>query len=114
MPSYSPVFSQPFIQYTAGTPNTTYLVPAGFTAVVRQISIWQNIGGYNFSCFIQDSEAAPGITIAGLNDVGITSSQSIEGRWVVGAGGVIGIYFSELGSEPQAYVGGYLLRNTLT
>lgn len=114
MPSYSPVYSGAFIQYTPSTPNTAFDVPEGFTAVIRQISAAQDIGGWILNVFIQDSEAAPGLVIAELGQVGSVNYAAQEGRWVCPGGGIISVSLTELGSDVAIYVGGYLLRNTLT
>lgn len=111
MARYSPVYSSQFILYNAETPNTSFLVPPGYTAVVRQISCWQDVGGYQFSCFITDDPDVEGINIVSLADIGANISQNEAGRWVVAENGLIGISITVVGSHPQAYVGGYLLRN---
>jgi hypothetical protein len=108
---YSPVYSAPFIQYTPDTPNGSFAVPAGFTAVVRQISIVQGIGGYSWACNIQDSEAAPELTIAAGTDIGVNVVDAREGRWVVPGGGIISAIASAVGDSVSIYVGGYLLTN---
>lgn len=114
MPSYSPVFSVPFVTYTPSTPNTSYLVPDGYTAVVRQVSGWQEIGGWIIYLNVQDSEAAPAMTVASQGADGVSNGVMFEGRWVCPGGGIISVAWTELGSHPNFYVGGYLLRNTLT
>jgi len=114
VPSYSPVFSAAFIQYTASTPNSEFEVPAGFTAVVRQVSAYQDIGGYDLGVFLQDDADAPTLQFVSLKDVDIATCTYWEGRIVVPETGIISILWSELGATPQFYVGGYLLRNTLS
>jgi len=114
VPSYSPVFSSQFIVYTSATPNSSFDVPVGYTAVVRQATCYQDIGGYDFGVFLQNSEAAPSLQFVNLKDVGLAVADQWQGRIVVPGGGVIFILWSELGSSPQFYVGGYLLRNTLS
>lgn len=114
MPSYSPVFSAPFVQYTPSTPNQSFLVPEGFTAVIRQASCSQNIGGFIFYVYIQDSEAAPALDLIVLAQEGVANYVEAQGRWVVPGGGIITAALSELGSSCSMYVGGYLLRDTLT
>lgn len=114
MPSYSPVFSAAFVQYTTATPNASFDVPAGFTAVIRQISAAQNIGGWILQVYIADAVGAPGIQIVEIGQVGDFNYVAQEGRWVVPGGGAIEIVLSELGSDTSVYVGGYLLRNTLS
>jgi len=110
---YSPVYSQPFVQYTPDTPNTSFLVPDGYTAIVRQWSVVQNVGGYDFNVDIQDSEAAPSLRIVQIIDVGINASYQGEGRWVVPPGGLITVGLSDVGSSVSIYVGGYLLTNDI-
>lgn len=114
MPSYSPVYSQAFIQYTSATPNSSFDVPDGFTAVVRQVVAYQDIGGYALGVFLKDSEAAPSLQFVSFSDVAIATCTYWSGRIVVPGGGEIFILWSELGATPQFYVGGYLLRNALT
>lgn len=114
MPSYSPVFSAAFITYTPSTPNNSFEVPTGYTAVVRQISCAQNIGGWYFELIFQDSTEAPGYTVALAESADVINYATLEGRWVLGSGGVMTLDLSELGSAVSAYVGGYLLRNTLS
>lgn len=110
---YSPVYSQQLIVYTAETPNTEFEVPAGQTAVVRQVSGYQDIGGYVFRMYIQDSLEAPPCVVYAANDVGVAASFATEGRWVVPPGGIVAIFISSLGDTPCFYVGGYLLQNVL-
>jgi hypothetical protein len=114
VPSYSPVFSAPFIQYTSATPNTSFLVPAGFTAVARYGVITQDYGGYAGGWYIQDSEAAPGIFFDYNGSIGLLEVHTWEGRVVVPAGGLLNLTTSVVGSSLNAYLGGYLLRNNLT
>jgi len=112
VPSYSPVYSAAFILYNQEAPNTTFEVPDGFTAVVRQISGVQNIGGFILWLAIQDSIDAPEVIVYGAGQVGDFNSVQQEGRWVVAAPGIITLYFSETGSSFHAYAGGYLIRNS--
>lgn len=114
MASYSPVFSQGFIYYTSAAPNTDFLVPAGFTAVIRDAIITQTIGGYLCYLFVGESESAPLLTVWSSEADGANLSNQWTGRVVVNEGGLIRIGVSALGSSPSMYVGGYLLRNTLT
>lgn len=108
---YSPVFSSPFVQYTSASPNSSFIVPDGFTAVVRQISGNQDVGDYIVWVSIQDSIAAPQLTIWQETAVGAFVNWAAEGRWVVPQGGVIVVHTTALGTSPSFYVGGYLLRN---
>lgn len=114
MPSYNPVFSQGFIYYSAATPNTSFDVPDGYTAVVRQCSMTTIAGAATCYFNIQDSPTAPTICIAIIYLAGLLENGSEEGRWVVPGGGVISISDQNIGTDDNVYVGGYLLRNTLT
>lgn len=111
---YSPVYSAPFIQYTAETPNLSFEVPPGFTAVARFGVVSQDIGGYTASFYFQDSEAAPSITF--WNSAGISEFETatFDGRVVIPENGLISMFLSSIGSRPQAYLGGYLLRNVVS
>jgi hypothetical protein len=114
VPSYSPVFSAPFIESSPTAPNTAFGVPDGFTAVVRQISVSAALSSGIMAVNIQDSDAAPFQTIHQTTIATLYSTQHTQGRWVVPGGGIISIYQEEVGDEFYIYVGGYLLRNTLT
>ena len=111
MASYSPVYSAPFILSSPSAPNDAFEVPAGFTAVIRQISISAAISSGIFALNGQNSEEAPTWTIHQTTIDTLYSTQHVEGRWVVVAGGFITTYQSEIGDEFYVYVGGYLLRN---
>lgn len=102
------------MEYTPAAPNQTFEVPEGFTAVIRQVSCSQNIGGFIFYVDIQNSEAAPYVQIFQGAQDGVSNYVSGEGRWVCPGGGIITAAVSELGSAISMYVGGYLLRNVLS
>ena len=104
-----PVYSVPFIQYSSSTPNLSFEVPAGYTAVVRQISAVQPAGAFALYVYIQDALDAPGIGIWAGESAGFWNYLAAEGRWVVPPGGFITIINEELLSDFNAYVGGYLL-----
>lgn len=110
---YSPVYSAAFIEYTAETPNLSFEVPPGFTAVARFGVVSQDIGGYTASFYFQNSEEAPSITF--WNSAGISeyTTSTFDGRVVIPENGIISLFLSSLGSRPQAYLGGYLLRNVV-
>jgi len=112
--SYSPVFSQAFIEYTPLTPNQTFEVPSGFTAVIRQVSCYQDIGAYVFYVDIQNSSIAPFVTVFAGHQEGDVNYVAGEGRWVCPEGGIITAAVDTLGTQVSMYVGGYLLRNTLS
>lgn len=114
MASYSPVYSVPFILYTPSTPNTSFLVPSGYSAVVRQISGYQNIGGWTLETIIAGEGAPDGITISFIGQAGALNYGTEQGHWAVPEDYYIEINFSELGSSFSCFVGGYLLRNNLT
>jgi hypothetical protein len=108
---FNPVYSQAFIEYTPDTPNQNFLVPAGYTAVIRQVSCSQNIGGFIFYVNYQNDLTAPLVQIFQGAQDGVSNYVGAEGRWVVPGGGNIYAAVSELGSAISMYVGGYLLVN---
>jgi hypothetical protein len=114
VPSYSPVFSAPFLIYTDAAPNYTFEVPTAYTAVIRDFNVFCEVGGVAASVYIQDSEDAPACTVAFLQAEGALSYEQWQGRVVVPGGGLINLYVSSIDLETSAYVGGYLLRNTLS
>lgn len=114
VPSYSPVFSTQFIVYVDAAPNLSYEVPAGFTAVVRDVTFYATIAGTLCQVTIQDSGAAPVVTVVSEELAGLGAYEQWTGRVVVPEGGFIGLVLGSLAAGINAYVGGYLLRNTLT
>lgn len=111
--SYSPVYSAPFILYTDDTPNRDFLVPDGYTVVIRQVSYWLAIAGGSMNVEFGGADSGESIVIAALNAGGINAGYDYPGHWVVPAGYNIHYNSSVIGSGSTAYVGGYLLRNTL-
>lgn len=114
MASYSPVFSATFIEYTDAEPNATFEVPEGFTAVVRDFSIFTYIGAGAAQLTIQNDPDASALTVAAVNVGGFFQYDQWQGRVVCPGGGIIGIVGAEGGSGSHIYAGGYLLRNNLT
>lgn len=114
MPSYSPVFSAAFIEYTESTPNLTFEVPEGFTAVIRQVATVQTTGAYAFGLYIQNSDEAPALQVIADSSAGVYNTYQWQGRIVCPGGGIITAYVNNILDELQVYVGGYLLRNALT
>jgi hypothetical protein len=104
-----PVYSAAFIKYTPSTPNLAFLVPDGFTVVIRQISAVQNVGVYALGLYLQDDEAAPLLEAWAGESEGDFNVVFQEGRWVCPAGGLISVQLTEVGSSCSVYVGGYLL-----
>lgn len=107
--SLRPVYSAAFIEYTSDAPNASFEVPPGYTAVIRQVSAAQNIGGWTFAVVIQNSEIAPELTVYEGAQDGAINYVAQEGRWVCPGGGIISVSLSSLGSSVSVYVGGYLL-----
>lgn len=112
--SYSPVFSQGFIYYSSSTPNTEFDVPVGFTAVVREIDVYTEVGGIDANAAVRSSPEAPWVYFAGLDGIAINGSAQWTGRVVVPGGGSIGLGVGQLGVNDTAYCGGYLLRNVVS
>lgn len=106
-----PVYSQGFIYYSDATPNTSFEVPAGFTAVIRDFTLWTNLGASQAQIDIQNDEEAPIVRCAYLYTVGVTSYAQWTGRVVVPAMGLITLSINSADLESSMYVGGYLLRN---
>jgi hypothetical protein len=112
--SYSPVFSSQFILYTDETPNTQFAVPEGFTAVVREVDIRiaDTLAGVTVG--ISTDAGAPTIWFTQLT-VGVTyASAQWQGRVVCPSPGLIVLSEGSVGTGLTIYVGGYLLRNTLS
>lgn len=114
MPSYSPVFSSQFILNNSTTGYSSFEVPAGFTAVIRDFSCYTIVGVSLAQILVQNSSVAPPIVVASLGELGVNVYAQWQGRVVVPAGGLIDQNLEFTGDGPDTYVGGYLLRNTLT
>lgn len=104
-----PVYSQQFLLDNASTGYSSFEVPAGFVAVVRDFSIYDTVGGNVTKLMVQDSDAAPGICVAALEATGVAQYSQWQGRVVVPAGGIISLELVTVGDTPDVYVGGYLL-----
>lgn len=111
MPS-QPVYSSQFIAYNASVGSLDFAVPTGWTAVVRDFSMWDEAGGAVAQLLIQDSEAAPAITAAVVKSAGIAAYSQWVGRVVVPGGGIISVTLTSVITTPDIYAGGYLLQNT--
>ena len=111
--AYSPVYSAQFILYSASSPNEQFQVPAGYTAVVRQISYFVEASASFFSVNVANSSIAPETAIDGRTITGLLTSEHVSGHWVVPGGGFIVLYVQDVGSQPTVYVGGYLLTNSV-
>lgn len=107
--SQRPVYSQGFIYCSATTPNLSFDVPNGFTAVVRQITLSQPDLSADWAMVIANEAGGPEIVAAAGTLSGVFNSDYRELRVVVPGGGFIGINMYDLGEEPNVYVGGYLL-----
>jgi hypothetical protein len=114
VPSYSPVFSSQFIVSTEAEGYPSFLVPAGFTAVVRDFSIFSTASVELAQLFIQNSDAAPAVCCASLATASAPAYAQWQGRVVCPEGGTISVTLEFVFGAPDLYVGGYLLRNTLS
>lgn len=105
------VYSTPFIQYSSTSPNLTYEVEEGYTAVCRYGAVTQDIGGYDYSWYVYDAAGAGHITFDAGSGVAVFEVAQWSGRVVVPGGGFIALFLSSVGDAPSAYLGGYLLQN---
>jgi hypothetical protein len=113
VPSYSNVFSVPFIEYADSAPNYTFDVPEGFTAVIRDIHAFCQVGGVSYAVVTQNTGGAPLIYCHYATLTGLFSEDHWEGRHVVPGGGSATLEITSVDLLTTVYVGGYLLRNTL-
>lgn len=108
MPQLPPWSSQ-FILYTDSAPNLTFEVPAANVAVLRDFTAFATVAATFAQLRIQNSEAAPAITVASLELAAIEAYEQWTGRVVVPGGGVISLNLGSLAAGLEIYVGGYLL-----
>lgn len=114
MPSYSPVFSAQFIVRAGTDPLVPFIVPAGFTAVIRDFSIFSSGAIAEVILTIQNDSTAPEVKVAYLTLEGIGTGSQWQGRVVVPENGIIGLTQIDVGDSCHIYVGGYLLRNVIS
>jgi hypothetical protein len=114
VPSYSPVFSQQFILSGASGGATAFLVPTGFTAVARDLTAYALLAATLVQLQVQDSESAPWVTVVNRTLAGVGTSAEWQGRIVIPEGGQMQVITDAETDGLDIYVGGYLLRNTLT
>lgn len=106
-----PVYSAQFIVYTDAAPNSEFEVPEGFTAVVRQCTLFTQLGAANAQPFFSDAPGAPGVTFASLTTAGVAQADQWQGHVVVPGGGFIVLNINTILAGSQFYAGGYLLRD---
>jgi hypothetical protein len=109
----SPVYSQPFILYTGDSPNTEYLVPAGFTAVVRDFTGFASVAATLLQLQLFGPGASSGPTFAQIELAAAQAYAQWTGRVVALPGYTVQLVVGDLGAGVSAYVGGYLLRNVI-
>lgn len=114
MASSYPVWSTQFIVYGDGAGALEFLVPSGFVAVIRDASADATVSAYSATVSVQNDDAAPAIVVARMSAVGAAAYTQWQGRVVCPAGGTISAASDYLGDDVSIYVGGYLLRDTLT
>lgn len=112
--SYSPVFSAQFIVHKSGDPYSAFEVPSDMTAVIRDVTAWSTAGAFWVTVTIRNSLIAPQVTAPVAQGSGVPAYGQWQGRVVVAGGGEIGISVVEFIGDPDVYVGGYLLRNTIS
>jgi hypothetical protein len=101
----SRVYSTQFVAANVGGAPTEYLVPAGYVAVVRDLSIFQpNVGGTNYiACGVLEV----GPFFIAYASAALQTSQHQEMRVVVNAGDHI--YAVSTYALGYAFISGYLL-----
>jgi len=112
--SYSPVFSAQFIVYTDAAPILAYEVPSGFTAVVRDFSLYTEAGGVVGQLLLADAAGSPECVVASIGALGVAAYGQWQGRIVAPGGAFLTLSLTSEDLGTSAYVGGYLLRNNLT
>jgi len=112
--SYSPVYSAAFVEYTDASPNTQFQVPSGYTAIVRQFSVYAELAAVNVQLASQDGETGNYVVLASAILAGFPASQQLYGRWVVPEGLTIALLGGEVGTGLNVYIGGYLLTNVVS
>jgi hypothetical protein len=89
-------------------------VPEQSVAVVRYITYWEGAGAGEAHIYLQNSSLAPGLTFAVLKAAGGDAYAVWDGHVSVVGGGIITLYLGYLGTDPNCYVGGYLLQQPRT
>lgn len=112
--SYSPVYSVPFIIYAPGAPNNSFEVPSGYTAVVREFDLYTELGGTQATCQLYNTVAPVYVNFAALLAVGAVTTAQWRGHVAVPGGYIIALNVDGLSTGDSAFVGGYLLQNTIS
>jgi hypothetical protein len=105
------VYSVSLIEYTEATPNTSFEVPMGFTAVVREVDLYAELGEEICSMYIQAPGAEVGIGFMARSATGANTSQQWTGRAVVPENYTINLNVENFGAYSAVLVSGYLLTN---
>jgi hypothetical protein len=113
--AYSPVYSAPFVlgNTSDGTPPN-FLVPTGFTAVIREIDLYTEAGGSKLQVGMYGAGADSVVYFAVLEAIGLNTTTQWRGHVVALADYTITPYVGGLSTNDCVYIGGYLLRNVLT
>ena len=111
---FRPVYSAPFILYTDDTPNTEFEVPAGFTAIVREVIVYSQLGEDVVSIGFYQPGSEYRVVFYGSETYAVNTSNPWSGRVVIDEGGLIEMQITDVSTYSSVYVGGYLLTNTYT
>jgi hypothetical protein len=111
---YSPVYSTAFIEHTSTTPNTEFEVPAGFTAILRDVILYTEVGDEDASVGYYTATSGERIVVCALQALAINGTAEWQGRAVVTEGETILLIADGLALYSSVYVGGYLLQNSVS
>lgn len=106
-----PVYSAQFILASDVSALPSFEVPDGYTAVIRDFTLYSSLGAAGAYLIIQNTVSAPQIVVAVIKLTGVEESGLFQGRIVVPEHGIISLETDTLGSGAEIYVGGYLLLN---
>jgi hypothetical protein len=112
MPGYSPIYSYPFVYYTGDPDDLQFLVPSGYTAVVRDMTAFASLGAGEAQLQIGPDPVDAMVTVAAITLGGADTYGQWTGRVVAPSEWVINAVANGPTSGLSIYVGGYLLRNT--
>jgi hypothetical protein len=100
------VYSTRFIATTSVASDPTYVVPAGYRAIVRDVLVYPGVAGTGFQALL--FLVGPGVVMWSAATPGSDVSMQFEGRIIFEEGETMGLQTNYTG-VMHGYVGGYLL-----
>lgn len=112
--AYSPVYSFNLIGYTPDEPDESFSVPAGKTAIVRDITFFTADAGGGLLTYFENPPGVEPLHFSYLTTPGSFGYDQWHGRVVVPQEALIAISITGATTEAYVTVSGYILTNVVS